>query len=91
MTMADLSLYSFICFLSGSNSQEDAEPDGDAAPTGEVESFKYLHGLPDSLFDDYPALIDHRRRVEELPAVASFHSKVQHHFGSYSFRPTELD
>ena len=89
--MADLYLYSFLCFLSCSNTREDTGSDGDAPLSNEGEPSKFLYGLPDSLFDDYPALIDHKRRVEDLPAVVSFHSKVQHHFSSFSFRPTELD
>lgn len=92
MTMADLSLYSFMCFLSGSTSREDVEPrDGDVPLTNEGETMShYLDGLPDTLFDDYPALIDHRRRTEHLPAVVSIHSKLQRPYSSFSFRPTDL-
>ena len=92
MTIADLSLYSFMCFLSGSACREDVQPgDGDVALTTEGETTsQYLDGLPDTLFDDYPALIDHRRRIEQLPAVVSFRSKLQHPYSSFSFRPSDL-
>ena len=87
MTIADLCLYSFLTFLSGCY-REDTEPGAEATISGEGEPSHYLDDLPDTLLDDYPALLDLKRQVEELPAVASFRSKFQRPYSTFTFRPT---
>ena len=81
LTIADLYLHSYLCAVMTGTEKEDS---GELNDAGEDVA---LDGVPDNLLVDFPVLTNHKKQIDELPAVVSFRSKFHPPYKTFTFRP----